>query len=71
MADCASLERMCAGNGTEGSNPSLSANIDQLPRIICQFEMTNLANNYAVDVQNHSVQEPPSGALLLAAFTSD
>ena len=25
MADCASLERMCAGNGTEGSNPSLSA----------------------------------------------
>jgi len=33
--------------------------------------MTNLANNYAVDVQNHSVQEPPSGALLLAAFTSD
>jgi hypothetical protein len=25
VADCASLERMCAGNGTEGSNPSLSA----------------------------------------------
>lgn len=25
MADCASLERMCTGNGTEGSNPSLSA----------------------------------------------
>ena len=25
MADCASLERMCGGNSTEGSNPSLSA----------------------------------------------
>jgi hypothetical protein len=25
VADCASLERMCTGNGTEGSNPSLSA----------------------------------------------
>ncbi len=27
VADCASLERMCAGNGTEGSNPSLSARL--------------------------------------------
>ena len=25
VADRASLERMCTGNGTEGSNPSLSA----------------------------------------------
>ena len=25
VADCASLERMCGGNSTEGSNPSLSA----------------------------------------------
>ena len=27
VADCATLERSCAGNGTEGSNPSLSAMI--------------------------------------------
>ena len=32
MADCASLERTCAGNGTEGSNPSLSA----IARHCCQ-----------------------------------
>ncbi len=25
VADCATLERSCTGNGTEGSNPSLSA----------------------------------------------
>ena len=37
MADCASLERMCTGNGTEGSNPSLSATIYRLCRSICQF----------------------------------
>ena len=58
MADCASLERMCGGNSTEGSNPSLSATYSRLARIICQFEMTNLANNYEVDVQNLSIQEP-------------
>ena len=25
VADCAALEMLCTGNGTEGSNPSLSA----------------------------------------------
>ena len=34
MAECASLERMCSGNGTEGSNPSLSANFDYLLEIV-------------------------------------
>ena len=39
VAECAALEMLCAGNGTEGSNPSLSAiscwgNLDVLPPCI-------------------------------------
>ena len=38
MADCASLERMCGGNSTEGSNPSLSATLRSKIRLEGTFE---------------------------------
>ena len=39
MADCASLERMCTGNGTEGSNPSLSAICLEMRTVAAAFSL--------------------------------